>query len=186
MKVGVLAIQGSFEEHLACLKKLSVICKEVRSLKDLEEVSALIIPGGESTTIFKLLSKYGLKNVLIDKIKSGFPVYGTCAGMILLAKNIDNSLQVMDIEVDRNAYGSQLDSFSTVLTDIDSKLNSRELEAIFIRAPRIKNYGKNVKVLARYKNTPVLLQERNILVSSFHPELTDDEFVYEYFLREMC
>ncbi len=204
--IGVLGIHGSIEEHLESLKKIQVETKNllsleslrVKTIEDLEKIDGLIIPGGESTTIGKLMNWYGLDKVLKEKIKNGMPVYGTCAGAILLANKIigkekANTLKVMDIEIERNAFGRQVDSFETEIelrTELrelrkekNQNLSSKVIPAIFIRAPRIKKIGKNVKVLATYKNEPVLVQEGNMLAGTFHPELTEDLTVHRYFLN---
>ncbi len=179
MLIGVLAIQGSVEEHLACLKKLNVETKEIRHVEDLKNIDGLIMPGGESTTISKLLKKYNLDKEIIKRVKSGMPIYGTCAGLILLSKNNPHSLKLMNIEVDRNAYGSQLDSFETEILLEDQKI---KISAIFIRAPIVTKVGDDVEILARHNNMPVLIREKNVLGSSFHPELTKSLEVYKIFL----
>ncbi|KKP39894.1 MAG: pyridoxal phosphate synthase yaaE subunit, glutamine amidotransferase [Candidatus Peregrinibacteria bacterium GW2011_GWF2_33_10] len=206
--IGVLGIHGSVEEHLESLRKCGMKTLRVKTKEDLEKIDGLILPGGESTTIGKLMNWYGLDKVLKDKIKKGLPVYGTCAGAILLAKKITGpqkaqSLKLMDIETERNAYGRQTDSFETevdfvipVETGIlslrvkdscfrrnDKKV--KKIPAIFIRAPRIKKIGKNVKILATFKNEPVLVQEKNMLAGTFHPELSDDLTVHKYFI-DLC
>lgn len=179
MTVGVLSIQGSFKEHLNALLRLGVKIKEIRLPDDLIGVSGLIIPGGESTTMATLLKEYKLDQEIIKMAKSGMPIYGTCAGLILLAKNIDYGLKLMDVEVTRNAYGRQLDSF---VVSIDF-LNRKKIEAIFIRAPKIKKIEKNVEVLASYQKNIVMVRQNNLIGSSFHPELTKDLTIYEYFLK---
>ena len=184
MTIGVLAIQGSFREHFVVLDKLKIKSKEVKLPKDLEQVDGLIIPGGESTTMSILMKEYGLDKAVTEKVKKGMIIYGTCAGMILLAKNISYGLRLINIEVDRNAYGRQLDSFETRLLDIDTKeLNAKKIDAVFIRAPKIKKIGKNVKILAKNNREIVFAREKNILVSSFHPELTAEKAVYQYFVK---
>ena len=182
--IGVLAIQGSVDEHINALESMCVTAFRVKSKGVLDMVDALILPGGESTTISKLLDRFDLRDEFIRQVKKGKPIYGTCAGMILLSQNINYSMKLMDIDVDRNAYGRQLDSFMTELEDIDKKkLEVDNLSACFIRAPKITRVGGEVEVLARYENESVLVREKNMLVSSFHPELTDDRKVYEYFLK---
>jgi len=182
--VGVLAIQGSFQEHVEAVRSLGVEVIEVRHPKDLNDITHFIMPGGESTTMAKLMKLYGLDKEIKRKVETGMVVFATCAGIILLAKNIEYSLKLADIEVDRNAYGRQLDSFETTLTDLDlSELKVKQLEAVFIRAPKIIKIGKNVKVLASMNKAVVLVRDNNIILSSFHPELTEDRSVYEYFLE---
>jgi len=173
--VGILAIQGSFIEHKKAIESLGIDTVLVKTKSDFDKINALILPGGESTTMYSLIKEYDLENLIIDKIKQGMPVYGTCAGMILLSRNI---FKLIDIEVDRNAYGGQLDSFQTEI-----KFQNQNIEAIFIRAPKIIKVGNNVEVLAKFQNQPVLVRQNNILVSSFHPELTDDTRVYGYFIK---
>ena len=183
MRVGVLTLQGDFREHLAALKKLGVEGCGVRTIEDLEKVDGLIIPGGESTTIANLLEKSGLFSALKERGKNGFPMYGTCAGEILLAKEITNYpnsyLGLIDITVRRNAYGRQVDSFEA---DLHIK-NIGAFHAVFIRAPIIEWVGPKVEVLAEHEGIPVMAQQKNILVSSFHPELTNDLRIHEYFMR---
>ncbi len=182
MTIGVLAIQGSVIEHLRILDLFDVEKIEVRTKEDLEKCDALILPGGESTTILSLLDEYKLDKIIVEKAKAGMSMYGTCAGMIILSK-----LGLIDIEVERNAYGSQLDSFETTIYDVDkNQLGADNLKAIFIRAPKVISVGDNINVLAKYKKIPVLLQQKNILVSSFHPELAGEKSIYKYFLDRMC
>lgn len=185
MLVGILAIQGSREEHAGVLKKLGVDFLFVRTSEELAQVDALIIPGGESTTIGMLMRRNKLHEALKKAIKNGLPVYGTCAGAILLAKEIvgeqqADTLGVMDVAIVRNAYGPQLDSFVTELKA--PALGKVPLEAVFIRAPKIAKIGKNVEVLAEHEREPVLVRENNMLISTFHPELTDDIRIHKYFL----
>ncbi|MGL4308286.1 pyridoxal 5'-phosphate synthase glutaminase subunit PdxT [Cetobacterium sp. SF1] len=186
MIIGVLALQGAFREHIEILKKLSIEAKEIRCIHDLDNIDGLIIPGGESTAIGKLLVELNIKNKLKDMIKNGFPVFGTCAGMIILAKKLTNDnlqhLGVLDIEVKRNAYGRQLGSFITMghFDGIDG-----EVQMVFIRAPYIEKVGKDIKILSIVDNNIVAARSKNILVTSFHPELTKDTRVHQYFLN-MC
>lgn len=183
MRVGVLTLQGDFREHLAALKKLAVEGCGVRTVEDLKKVDGLIIPGGESTTIANLLEKSGLFPEIKERGQNGFPIYGTCAGEILLAKEIINYsksyLGLIDIAVRRNAYGRQIDSF-------EADLNIKKIgafHAVFIRAPIIERVGPKIEVLAEHDSVPVMAQQKNILVSSFHPELTNDLRIHEYFLK---
>lgn len=192
--VGVLDIQGSVKEHLAALKKCGTNPIAVKTAKDLARVDGLIIPGGESTTIGKLLKKYGLDKEIRRRALTPHPssltpftIWGTCAGAILLAKKITNnhsgSLALMNIEISRNAYGRQLDSFETFINI--PKLKIKNFPAIFIRAPRIKKAFKKAKVLAEYNSEPVMVEEGNLLVTTFHPELTDNLRIHKYFLEKI-
>jgi len=189
MNIGVLDIQGSVEEHFQALKNCGVFPVLVKTTDDLKKISGLIIPGGESTTISKLLDRFGLKNEIIKKVQKGMPAWGTCAGAILLAKKItENSkvtnLNLMDIEISRNAYGRQLDSFETeIVFDFGNK--KEKIPAVFIRAPRIIKFSKNTKILSRYNNDIVAAKEGGLLVTTFHPEMTSNLRVHEYFL-DMC
>jgi len=184
MKIGVLALQGDFREHINMLKKLEVETVEVRTKKDLEEIQGLIIPGGESTTIGKLLIKYSLDKSIIKKYKEGMAIYGTCAGAILLASEIIGNEQpklgLIDISVARNAYGRQIDSFET---DLEIDGFNKNFHSIFIRAPIIRKIRNGVKILAKHKKEPVLLRNGRILISTFHPEMTDDTRIHEYFIK---
>ena len=183
MKVGILALQGAFIEHANTLINLGVEPILIRNSEDLKNIDGLILPGGESTAIGKLLIDLHLLSPIKNLIEQGLPVFGTCAGMILLAKNLSNDsrkhLGTMDITVKRNAYGRQNDSFSTRegFENIDSKV-----EMIFIRAPYIESKGPNVEVLAKVGSNIVAAREKNMLVTSFHPELTSDLNVHKYFL----
>lgn len=184
MQIGVLALQGDFREHLTVLRSLGVDARDVRTRAQLDEIDGLIIPGGESTTMAYLLEKTGMLSVLRERGAQGFPIYGTCAGMILLARELNDSspqnrLALMDIAVKRNAYGRQLDSFEA---DLHIK-NIGDFHAIFIRAPKIVRVGPGVEVLAEHDGTPVLVRQKNLLASSFHPELTGDPRVHRYFLE---
>lgn len=184
MKIGVLAMQGAYDEHISILKSLEVHTVEIRNKEDLKEIDGLIIPGGESTTMGKLIRTLDIYDDLKEKIESGLPVWGTCAGMILLAKSIyeDNTkhLATMDIEVRRNAYGRQLGSFDTKSF---VKGIGEDIEMIFIRAPYIESVGKKVEVLSVIDGNIVAAKENNMLVTSFHPELTEDNRVHKYFVN---
>lgn len=184
MKIGVLAMQGAYDEHISILKSLEVHTVEIRNKEDLKEIDGLIIPGGESTTMGKLIGTLDIYDDLKEKIESGLPVWGTCAGMILLAKSIyeDNTkhLATMDIEVRRNAYGRQLGSFDTKSF---VKGIGEDIEMIFIRAPYIESVGKKVEVLSVIDGNIVAAKENNMLVTSFHPELTEDNRVHKYFVN---
>lgn len=183
--IGVLALQGDFLEHITTLQFLGVQTREVRLPKDLEGIDGIIFPGGESTTMANLMNVFALRKPLIDKISKGLPVWGTCAGMILLAKRLvqdrPEPLDLMDITVSRNAFGRQIDSFETELT---IKGLEKPMHATFIRAPLITNAGKAVDVLAKLTDgTIVAAREKNMLVTSFHPELTKDTRLHEYFIQ---
>jgi 5'-phosphate synthase pdxT subunit len=184
MRVGVLALQGAFREHIDALRKLGVETVEVRLPEQLEGLDGLIIPGGESTAIGKLAVKYGLQDAIRRYVKGGHAVYGTCAGMIMLSKDVGRDqplLSLMDIKVERNAFGRQLDSFETDL-EIPA-LGDKPFPGVFIRAPRIESVGDDVEVLAKLENgTPVAAREGNMIVTAFHPELTDDLRWHRYFL----
>ncbi|MVB10492.1 Pyridoxal 5'-phosphate synthase subunit PdxT [Caprobacter fermentans] len=187
LQVGVLSLQGSVEEHRSMLGKIKNVKPiEVKSLTALESVNGIILPGGESTTISKLLIEFGLFEPLKQRIKQGLPVWGTCAGMILLAKDVigeNPHLGLMDITVRRNAYGRQINSF-TVSENIPA-LSEQRIELPFIRAPWIENVGKDVEVLCSLNKHIVAAKERNMLVTSFHPELTDCLAVHQYFIEKM-
>lgn len=185
-KIGVLAMQGAFVEHIVALRKLGVEAELVRIPSQLDSLDGLIIPGGESTSIGKLMSSYGFVERLRELGRSGLPLFGTCAGMILLAREVVglsiNGIGIMDIKVKRNAFGRQLDSFETFLPI--SALGERPFPAVFIRAPVILEAGPRVEVLARLENgTAVAARQGNLLVSAFHPELTPDLRFHAYFLR---
>ena len=189
LKIGVLALQGAFIEHSRILQQLGVETSEIRLPGQLTELDGLIMPGGESTTILKLMHGYGLFQPLKELIGKGFPVWGTCAGMICLASRIKNSqqsslqpLEAMDITVKRNAFGRQLDSF-----EIDLEipvLGTQPYHAVFIRAPLIEKVGEQVEVLAKLPDgTIVAARQGNLLASSFHPELTADTRFHQYFQK---
>jgi len=186
LKVGVLSLQGAVEEHLKMIKRCGFEGIKVKTIEDLEKVDRLIIPGGESTTIGKLAKIYNLDREITKKGKEGMPIFGTCAGMILLANKVVGNEQIrfnlIDIVVERNAFGRQVDSFEVDL-NIEN-FTGKPFRAVFIRAPYIKKIGSNVKVLAKFKGKIIMAQQKNILVSSFHPELTDDLRVHKYFLSE--
>ncbi|CAM3061850.1 pyridoxal 5'-phosphate synthase glutaminase subunit PdxT [Streptobacillus felis] len=183
MLIGVLALQGAFAEHKKILDKLNVESFEIRQKKDiLKEFDAVILPGGESPVIGKLLKELDIFEELKIKIVNGMPVFGTCAGMILLAKEIENDdrrhLALMDIKVKRNAYGRQLGSFTC-----SEKFGLIEqFPMVFIRAPHAINAGYNVEVLSVVDDKIVAARQNNILVTAFHPELTDDTRIHEYFI----
>lgn len=186
MILGILGLQGDFDSHKKMTEKLGVKSLIVRDPEDFERIDGLVIPGGESTTINRLLSKYNMIRPLKKFHREGKSILGTCAGMILLAKKISNhsnqsSLGFIDIIVDRNAYGRQTESFEEAISI--PLLGKKPFQTIFIRAPKISKIGGNVKSLAKYRSNHILVKEGNVLVSSFHPELTDDFRIYEYFLK---
>lgn len=183
MRIGILALQGAFIEHKYCLDKLGIESFEIRQKKDIEApFDALIIPGGESTVIGKLLHKLDLFSPIKEMIKNGMPVWGTCAGLILLAKEIEGEpphIGLMDIRVRRNAYGKQIDSFQeNVLIE---KVSPNPVPLVFIRAPWIENAGGDVEVLCELNGHIVAARQDNMLATSFHPELTDDLSFHKYF-----
>jgi 5'-phosphate synthase pdxT subunit len=173
MRVGVLAVQGNFREHAAMLRRLGADVVEVRKPEELEGLGGLVVPGGESTTFMRLMRLYCLDEAL--RTFTG-PVLGTCAGMIVLDRG---HLGLMDLEVDRNAYGRQVASFEA---DLRLRDDDEPLHGVFIRAPRVRDYGADVEVLAENDGEPVLLRQGRFLVASFHPELTEDTRVHELFL----
>ena len=184
--VGVVAVQGAFEEHCSALGRLGVSVREIRSSLDLSQnIDGLIFPGGESTAQGKLLRESGLFDLILPLIRGGLPVYGTCAGMVLLAKRIENDdrkhFAVMDITVKRNAYGRQLGSFMTT-GDFGGMV---KIPMYFIRAPYISSVGKDVMILSSDNGVITAAREANMLVTSFHPEITDDLTVHSYFLSMM-
>ena len=189
MKIGILALQGAFAEHERVLERLGVENVELRNLEDFQkyqkELSGLILPGGESTTMGKLLRDQDMLIPIREAILSGLPVFGTCAGLILLAKEIasqdESHLGTMDMVVERNAYGRQLGSF---YTEAECK-GVGKIPMTFIRGPIISSVGEDVEILAIVDNQIVAAQEKNMLVTSFHPELNDDVRLHQYFIN-MC
>jgi pyridoxal 5'-phosphate synthase pdxT subunit len=184
MRIGILALQGAVAEHKKALTSLDVEAVEVRLPRELENVDALVIPGGESTTISKLLAIYELSGPLKKRIEQGFPVLGTCAGMILLARDIVDSdiegLGVMDISVRRNAYGRQIDSFEN---ELEIPVLGRDLfPGVFIRAPIVESVKRGVQVLSKVDGSPVAVKQGKMLACTFHPELTEDLRFHRYFL----
>jgi 5'-phosphate synthase pdxT subunit len=184
-RIGVLAMQGAFVEHISALRQLGVEAVPVRRADELKGICGLVIPGGESTTICKLMREYSLVEEVGKLIARGLPVLGTCAGMILLAKEVlgpnEHSLKAMNIKVRRNAFGRQVDSFEADL-DIPA-LGHPPFRAIFIRAPWIETAGEGVEILASLPDgTPVAAREGNLVATAFHPELTPDLRLHKYFL----
>ncbi len=189
--VGVLALQGDVVEHVRSIVASGATAVEVRTRSDLEGVSGLVIPGGESTTVGKLLERFNLLEPLQQRIAGGMPVYGTCTGMILLAKSVEDGLDgqpilgSLDVVVARNGYGRQLESFEAT---VDLSLPAQEpgsFHGVFIRAPRVRSVGPGVGVLARMGHEIVAVCQGNLLATSFHPELTSDARVHAYFVG-MC
>jgi 5'-phosphate synthase pdxT subunit len=175
-RVGVLAVQGNFREHIAMLRRLGADAVEVRKPEQLDGLDGLVVPGGESTTFMRLMRLYGL-----DEAIRAFeqPILGTCAGMIILDRD---HLGLVDLEVERNAYGRQVASFEA---DLELAGEDRPLRGVFIRAPRVRMTGPEVEVLAEHDGRPVLVRQGRFLVASFHPELTDDSRVHELFLDKV-
>ena len=184
MRVGVLALQGDFREHRIALERCGADVMEVRLPEHMEKVSGLIIPGGESTTIGKLMARWGLDKAIKDFAAQGKPIFGTCAGMIVIAKRIEagdqERLGLLDVLVRRNAYGRQVDSFEG---DIEvPALGPPPVRGVFIRAPYVTSVGDGVEVLGKFDDKIVLVQQGKILASAFHPELTQDLRLHKYFL----
>ena len=184
--LGVLAIQGDFAEHREVLDKLGVESAEIRLPHQLDEVDGLIIPGGESTTIVQLIDIYDFRDTLTRKASEGLPIWGTCAGMIVISKRLTDHrpspLGLMDIEVSRNAFGSQVHSFEADLEMGD--ISGPAFRGVFIRAPVVNKVGEGVRVLAQVSDgRPVAVRQDKMLATSFHPELTDDTRVHELFVR---
>ena len=191
VRVGVLALQGDFEAHSKSLLQAGAVPVEVRTRQQLEKIRGLIIPGGESTTMLRLLNVLDLMGPLRD-FGSQKPIFGTCAGAILLANQVLNpvqeSLELMDLTVQRNAYGRQIDSRVAVLAPdatFEQRVGAGKLEAVFIRAPIIRRAGENVTVLAEYEGDPVLVEQGMHMAATFHPELTADSRVHRLFLSKL-
>ncbi|WP_338057495.1 pyridoxal 5'-phosphate synthase glutaminase subunit PdxT [Shimazuella soli] len=184
MKVGVLALQGAVREHIQILDKLGVEAVAVKRKEQLVDVDGLIIPGGESTTIGKLLRQYDLQAPILEFHAKGKPIFGTCAGLIIIAKHITENnephLPLLNVTVQRNAFGRQVDSFEA---DLPIKDVAEDFQAVFIRAPLITEVGADVEVLSTVKDQVVAVKQENLLGISFHPELTDDTRLHAYFLN---
>ena len=186
LKIGILAVQGDYAEHKLMLTTLDIDAVEIRLPEQLEDIDGLIIPGGESTTIAQLLDIFDIKNSIITKAKSGMPICGTCAGMIMLANSLTDKrptpLKLMNTVVSRNAFGRQIDSFEE---NIEIKaIGHPKYRGIFIRAPMFIQIGEGVEVLGKLNDdNPVLVREKNLLARSFHPELTPDTRIHEYFIK---
>jgi len=185
--VGILAIQGDFELHAKMLDRLGVPWKLVKHVADLREVGGLILPGGESTTMLNVFADEGMDTAIRGFAAAGKPIFGTCAGTILLAKEVLNPPQarlgLMDIAVERNAYGRQIDS--SVREGECPELADHPVQMVFIRAPIIRRVGQGVRVLGRADGLPVLVEQGNLLAATFHPELTEDETIHRYFFRKL-
>ena len=183
MQIGVLALQGAFASHSECLNSIGVQSVEVRTPEQLNSVDALLMPGGESSTMSQLLESSGLFDPISLRIADGMPVFGTCAGMILLASEIldgrsdQRSFSAIDISVRRNAFGRQVDSFEAT---IQSSVG--DFQGVFIRAPRIERVGGDVEVLGSINDEPVLVRQGNVVAASFHPELSNDARLHEYYV----
>ncbi len=181
---GILALQGGYEAHRKMVLSLNESCALVRTEQDLSGMDRLILPGGESTVMIRLLTRYGLLEGLRKRIEGGMPVFGTCAGLILLSRQVEDSELTgpggLDLRVRRNAYGRQIESFETDLT-----WEQGQIRALFIRAPEIIHTGGGVEILSSLKETPVLVRQKNCLAASFHPELTGYREIHRYFLKEI-
>lgn len=187
-KVGILAIQGSIQEHCRAIREAGAEPVLVKTAAQLDEVNGLILPGGESTTIGMLLRRFNLRDAIQKKAHDGMPLYGTCAGAILLAKKINgtekaDSLQLANVTIERNAYGHQADSFVTEV-DLTEPLPEKTIPAVFIRAPRIAAVGSKVQIISHDGNDITCALDGNILVSTFHPELTTDRTIHIFFIKQ--
>ena len=184
MRIGVLALQGDFALHVKALERCGVETVEVRKPEQLAEVDGLIIPGGESTTLLKLIEEWNFVPALEKFHAGGKPIFGTCAGLILLAREVENprqfSLGLIDVDVERNAYGRQRESFEARDTAVLDGTPT-PIEMMFIRAPRIRRVGEGVEILARQGDDPVMARQGTVLVATFHPEVTGDQAVHRYF-----
>lgn len=185
MKAGVLALQGDFREHAGAFADLGASPVDVRTPAELSNVDCLAIPGGESTTMGKLACSAELIEPILERAAAGMPILGTCAGMIVLARRVEGGeplLGLFDITVRRNAYGRQVDSFEA---DLDVEGIDHPVRGVFIRAPRVEDVGSDVRVLAEHEGHPVVLEQGNLLVASFHPELVGETALHEYLLRKV-
>ncbi|MGF7050116.1 5'-phosphate synthase pdxT subunit [Paenibacillus sp. DS2015] len=184
MKIGVLALQGAVTEHIRSVTLAGAEGVAIKRIEELNDIEGLIIPGGESTTIGKLMRKYGFIEAIREFSAAGKPIFGTCAGLIVLATTIEGQeeahLELMDITVARNAFGRQRESFET---DLKIEGIDEKVRAVFIRAPLIREVGSQVEVLSTYQDEIVTARQGNLLVSSFHPELTDDYRLHQYFVE---
>jgi pyridoxal 5'-phosphate synthase pdxT subunit len=181
MKIGILALQGDVAEHVRAIERAGAEPVIVKRPAQLAQVDALVLPGGESPTITKLLHTSGLEQPLRERLRDGMPVFGTCAGLILLSRETGDpevpGLGALDVTVQRNAYGRQIDSFETMLPD--HALGGAPLEAVFIRAPAIEDLGNDVEIIASHGGKPVAVRQGNAIGAAFHPELTDDTRLYD-------
>jgi 5'-phosphate synthase pdxT subunit len=190
VKIGVLALQGDVAEHIASLGDCGVIASGVRSKQEIQSVDALVIPGGESTTIAKLARAFGVFDLIKSRIASGMPTYGSCAGMILIADKIldggadQEGFGGIDAQVRRNAFGRQVDSFETDLSF--AGISGAAFRAVFIRAPWVESVGTQVEVLASFNGHPVAIRQGHLLATSFHPELTGDNRIHRFFVDQLC
>jgi len=195
MKIGVLALQGDFREHINSLSDFGVTAVAVKTKEEIQQIDALVLPGGESTTIAKLARSFNLFDLMQKRISDGMPTYGSCAGMILLADRIEDaivgqeSFGGIDMTVRRNAFGRQVDSFETELKF--EGITQPSIRAVFIRAPWVEQLGPGVQVLAEVKSAdgsthPVAVRQGNLLATSFHPELTGDNRVHKFFIEQIC
>jgi 5'-phosphate synthase pdxT subunit len=185
VKVGVLALQGDFREHVRVLTAAGATPVEVRTAEQLAGVDCLVIPGGESTTMATLARAAALVQPVRERARAGMPILGTCAGMIVLAERVEGGdplFALFDIRVRRNAYGRQVDSFEA---DVDVAGIDHPVRGVFIRAPRVEELGHDVRVLAEYEGHPVVLEQGNLLVASFHPELVGETGLHDYLLRKV-
>ena len=187
--IGVLGLQGDYQAHASMLEGAGARTRIVKKPEQLDEIEALVIPGGESTTLIKLMDSWGFWGPLQSFVAAGSPVLGTCAGMILLAREAINppqkSLGAIDLTVERNSYGRQLESFEAIGT-LEGEGGPQDLPMVFIRAPRIQRLGTGVEALAHCRGDCVMARQGHVLVASFHPELTDDLTVHRYFLAMGC
>ena len=190
MKVGVLALQGDVREHIAALRSCEVEAVAVRRASEIESIDALVLPGGESTTIAQLADIFGIFDLIKNKINNGMPVYGSCAGMILLADQIldakegQKSFGGLDITVRRNAFGRQVDSFESDIAFADG--SDELIRAVFIRAPWVEKVSDSVQVLAAIDTHPVAVRSETALATSFHPEITGDNRIHRYFIEQVA
>ncbi len=190
MKVGVLALQGDVREHIVALNECGANAFPVKTYEEISAIDALVIPGGESTTISKLAKSFNLFDLISERIKDGMPTYGSCAGLILLANKVEDAIAGqesfggLDVVARRNAFGRQVDSFEIEL-EIKG-LSAPKFRAVFIRAPWIESIGENVELLASFSGHAVAVRQKNLLATSFHPELTSDHRLHRYFLDVIC
>lgn len=183
IKIGVLAIQGDFAAHKQMLERIGVEAIEIRRASELAQIDGLIMPGGESTTMLKFLTEENLWDPIQEFTRTGKHIFGTCAGAILLARDVLNpaqpSLNLIDMTVERNSYGRQVDSF---IVSIETTITNETIEAVFIRAPQIKDVGKEVEVIATLNDQPIFVRQKNIMAATFHPELTNDDRIHRFFI----